>query len=226
MRWKELLVGLMLTLAVSAGCQRQCFLSECDLENYRAVGLSKDLEFNPAVTVVPAQPGVPKPATVNHPEREPRHITLAECIAMALENGTAGSTQLTGTSAEVGVRFTTGTVFPAENNIRVLALEPAIVGSNIEASLSKFDARWVTSMAWQKSDTPLGGNFLQNFTNGDNATLTTALVKPLPTGGVAGITFRNNYQFLDQPPLGILNPSYRPVVQFQFDQPLLQGYGV
>ena len=51
-------------------------------------------------------------------------------------------------------------------------------------------------------------------------------LKPLPTGGVAGITFSTVYTNLTAPPAGIVNPAYRPTLQFQFEQPLLQGFGV
>src|SRR5262249_51953866 len=57
-----------------------------------------------------------------------------------------------------------------------------------------------------------------------SATLNTGIVKPLPTGGVAGITFTLPYTFTNQ--LSIKNPQYAPVLQFQFEQPLLQGFGV
>src|SRR5262249_32801220 len=51
--------------------------------------------------------------------------------------------------------------------------------------------------------------------------------KPLPTGGLAGITFNNNYQLLSQAPsVGVTNPSWRPQLQFLFEQPLLQFFGV
>jgi outer membrane protein TolC len=53
----------------------------------------------------------------------------------------------------------------------------------------------------------------------------------LPTGGVAGITFNTTYQNLTQPPQNnptfpFQNPAYTPKLTFQFEQPLLQGYGV
>ncbi|HJZ54868.1 MAG TPA: hypothetical protein VKE74_07905, partial [Gemmataceae bacterium] len=46
--------------------------------------------------------------------------------------------------------------------VRAFALTPAEVGANIERSLSKFDARWITSMQWQKVDQPVAAQFL-NF---------------------------------------------------------------
>ncbi|MBV9121818.1 MAG: TolC family protein, partial [Planctomycetes bacterium] len=61
------------------------------------------------------------------------------------------------------------------------------------------------------------------------------LVKPLPTGGIAGITFRTDYQDFHNPfgtpsPLpfipGFINTTYRPAVDFTLEQPLLRGAGV
>src|SRR4029077_13681602 len=54
--------------------------------------------------------------------------------------------------------------------------------------------------------------------------LSTALIKPLPAGGVAGITFNTSYTLsnLHQ----AVNPAYQPALTFSFEQPLLQGFGV
>jgi outer membrane protein TolC len=53
----------------------------------------------------------------------------------------------------------------------------------------------------------------------------------LPTGGVAGITFSTNYQDLTNPlqfsaTAPVVNPAWSPQLQFQFEQPLLQGFGI
>src|SRR5205085_139887 len=98
----------------------------------------------------------------------------------------------------------------------------------VEASLAKFDTVWNSSMTWSATDQPTQG--LNRFNNGQTASFSTSLLKPLPTGGVAGITFSTQYQDLTNPPnsagFNVLNPSYLPRLQFQFEQPLLQGYGV
>jgi hypothetical protein len=56
------------------------------------------------------------------------------------------------------------------------------------------------------------------------ASFDSQLQKPLPTGGLAGITFRSDYQHTNQQ--ADLNPIYNPSLAFSFEQPLLQGYGV
>src|SRR5208337_4429709 len=50
------------------------------------------------------------------------------------------------------------------------------------------------------------------------------LIKPLATGGVAGITFDTAYTLSNLNPR--INPTYQPIMQFSFEQPLLQGFGV
>jgi outer membrane protein TolC len=121
--------------------------------------------------------------------------------------------------------------FSPENNIRVLAFDPAIVEADIEASLAKFDVHWTSNLNYTTTDQPVA-TALQTFQaagqvnaiNTNDATFSTALLKPLPTGGVAGITFQTAYEFTNLP--ARVNPSYRPTLQFQFEQPLLQGFGV
>ena len=160
-----------------------------------------------------------------------RYLTLNEAIATGIERGRVGlaNDRLLGTFDETLLSSGASTSASAEqqtDSIRVFALEPAISGANIESSLSKFDVQWTTSMNWQRTDQPLGGNFINSFSNGDRATFSSSLLKPLPTGGVAGITFDTSYTFLSTPAAGTTNPAYRPTLQFQFEQPLLQGFGV
>ncbi|MBV9125085.1 MAG: TolC family protein [Planctomycetes bacterium] len=227
MRWKEALVGLALTVATTAGCKQQVFLAECDRDQYLNQVNLPDLEGNPNAAVVPSCEDVGKPADILDAERKPRYLTLNEALAMALENGQTGvQSPLFPGTVDDNLSSFQGQGITLADSIRVLALEPAAVATNIEASLSKFDARWTTSMNWGKTDEPTGGNFIQSFQNGDTATLQSSLLKPLPTGGVAGITFSTAYTLLAAPPAGVANPAYRPRLQFQFEQPLLQGFGV
>jgi outer membrane protein TolC len=229
MRWKVLVAGVALALAASLGCKQQIFLTQADYNHFRDVGLPANLE-DPGLTLVPASSTAPAPATILNPDREPRYLTLAEATASALENGTIGSPALNGTTNTSLASFAGRAVFFPENNIRALTYDPAIVGSDIEASLAKFDVRWDTSMTWTTTDKPVAtaldvfqAQALNNIATND-ATFNTSLLKPLPTGGVAGITFSTAYEFTNLP--ARVNPSYRPTLQFQFEQPLLQGFGV
>ncbi len=237
MRWKTLVGGLALALATSSGCKQQCFLTERDLQHYQTMaGVPTDLDPNPAhSSIVPALDGRvgADPTTVYNPEREVRYLSLAESFATALEKGTVGQ-GINGLVDDTLVAAVGDLNQPLDRqSIRVLALEPALFGTNIDAAESKFDARWVNSLSWTTTDRPVGtalDAFQTNGRGGLNAIQTQAanlrstLVKPLPTGGVAGITFNTDYQFTNLP--ARVNPSYTPSIQFQFEQPLLRGYGV
>ena len=91
-----------------------------------------------------------------------------------------------------------------------------------------------SSLQYQITDQPIGTS-QQTFVAGGttssvNANETTTatgsmqFLKPLATGGVAGITFNLPYTITNLP--ARQNPSYQPQLQFQFEQPLMQGFGV
>jgi outer membrane protein TolC len=220
-----LIVTVPLWLAVMAGCNRHCCLTEAELAPIRGLDQHADpshCEHDPAAIVATV-------STVLHPEGDQRFISLRECIALALENGRVGTT-----------------------SIRVLAYDPAITHTLIEQSLSRFDATWRSSMAWNSIDeraavspllnvvpgavTPggaLGGGLLPavvatapgvvtgGVVNDFNAGFGSQIIKQLPTGGIAGITFNTDYDL----PAGA-GPLYRSRLVFGFEQPLLRGAGV
>lgn len=231
MRWITGSLGLLFILAFMAGCKQPAYMTRDQFNDCMNIpGLPADLETKPGTSFTP-EPGtlaMPTPRTILDPDRPARYLTLAEAIAIALEQGQVGigtQTSQTGTLNDNLTSFTgRGLVRP--DSIRVLAYDPALYGADIELSLSKFDAFWNTTMRWVTTDQPVGGNFLNNFQNGSTASFETGLVKPLPTGGVAGITFRTDYMNLVAPPVNVINNSYRPRLQFDFEQPLLQAFGV
>jgi outer membrane protein TolC len=229
MRGKELLVLVAIICGVTVGCKQECFRQEPDDKYYLKdlVPLPAKLETDRNVAIIPLGVDVPKPATVDDAERPPRYLTLAECFAIAIEQGKVGvpNPRTAGIADDTLTNFT-GASVTLSDGIRVFALQPAAIGTTIEQSLSKFDAQWITSMNWTHTDEPTGGNFVQSFSNGESANFTTQLIKPLPTGGVAAVTFTDAYTLLSQPPAGVTNPTYRPTLQFNFEQPLLQGFGV
>jgi outer membrane protein TolC len=223
MRWKHGFVGLALTIAAVAGCKQQCFLNECDYKHYQDIGLTERLQCDPKASIQPTTVAVPTPSTVLDPERKIRYLSLAEAIAIALEQGRVGDQDPSGTTLTSLINIG---IPAASDTIRVLSLDPAISATDIEASLAKFDVQWTTAMTWSATDQPVNG--LNQFQSGTNAQFQSSLLKPLPTGGVSGITFSTQYQQLSNPPRGftLLNPNYTPRLQFQFEQPLLQGFGV
>jgi outer membrane protein TolC len=228
MRWKAVCGGLALTLAVTAGCKQTVFVSESDFNNVTDQ-IVHNLENNPDITCKPITDLVAAPPTVDAPEQPIRYMALAEAISIGLEQGTIGSGGLAGQPLAAQ-----GAIGPLTANsadgIRVLEYNPAQAGANIEASLSKFDAVWNSSMTWNTTDRPVGTS-LDTFQasgvgaiNQEQAVAKTALVKPLPTGGVAGITFETDYTLTNLP--SRVNPAYTPSIQFALEQPLLQGFGV
>ncbi len=242
MRWKKFVGGLALGLTTITGCKQPVFMTEGDYQNtLTAAQLPKDLEENPAhSSIVPDLTGkmVGKPADVFDPERPIKFLPLSEALATALEHGTIGQGIGSGLSSDTSIDQTIpGTIrgpsYGAldQDSIRVQSLNPANVYNDIESALSKFDAHWVTSMTWNTTDRPVGTSLdvfqaagTVNTISTQAAELTSTLIKPLPTGGVAAITFDTQYQFTNLP--SRVNPSYTPSVTFSFEQPLLQGFGV
>jgi outer membrane protein TolC len=240
-RWKTKLATLLLFGGL-AGCKQPLYMTVDDQKAVTVAGLPRNLENDPNVTAVPAGNAYAKPADVDHPDRPARYMTLPEAIAVALEQGTRGNQS----SAQVfqGARSnfigntgfgvyaddlvtSTGRGVIGDDSIRAFALDPAIIGADIEGALAKFDTRWLTTMNWQKNDTAVT-NVFNNLSNGDTGALSSGLFKPLPTGGLAGITWNTNYTKLTSPPSGfqVVNPAYQPSLNFTFEQPLLRGYGI
>ena len=229
----SLLVALAL-LGMVSGCKQNLFLAEADFEHYKNL-MPANLENDPAATVAPITKSMSKPPTVNEPERKPRYVSLAECVSTAIEQGTVGiqNPLFPGQAQDFLINFGGRGINAAGSDaIRAYALEPALVGNEIEKSLSKFDAVWTSSLSWNNTDRPIG-TAIDNFVTSSgglnsietlDSALSSTILKPLPTGGVAGITFKTDYQFTNLP--AFVNPNYRPALQFQFEQPLLQGYGV
>jgi hypothetical protein len=236
MRWKAVFIGLALTLAATAGCKQQCFMTESDLQTPITAGLG-NRELDPTVGNQPIIARVSAPPTVLSLDRQIRYVSLAETISIALEQGTVGLDNFSsgtpgtgGANTYIDSEVTFNGRASFTDSIRVLALDPAITGANIDLSLSKFDAVWNTSLSWNTTDRPVASSadvFQSgglNTINTDAADVRTSIFKPLPTGGTAGITFDVPYQLSNLP--SRVNPSYTPSLEFQFEQPLLQGFGV
>ena len=243
MRWKLLCRSLALLLAGVVGCKQVGYLNTDDVERYKELGLPPDLDKEPCLAKPVTPPGQ-APGTIFDPDRPIRYMSLAESIAIALEQGTVGNT-----STQIGNLFgqipsvqtsidqpsnfqsNAGGRVGVSDSIKVLRLDPAIVGAGIEGSLSRFDAVFTSSMNWTTTDRPIatvedviqaGAN--QTSINQQDATPSFALLKPLPTGGIAGITFSVPYEKSNL--AAPVNPAYRPDLQFSLEQPLLQGFGV
>ncbi len=241
MAWKIGFTGLALAVLTTFGCQQQTFLTEADYHAYRDLALPPCLEESDQIKgVVPSAGTVPPPTTVDDTQRKPRYLSLREAIAIALERGTVGvqSPDAPGMTVDTLGGFA-GRAVQSSDGIRVLAFDPAIAANDIEVALSKFDALWSTSFNWSRTESPLGISPIFSTANGggivvgpsaagasiasDQIAFNTGLVKPLPTGGTAGITFGLTRDRSE--PHSAIDPVYQPQIQFTFEQPLLQGFG-
>jgi outer membrane protein TolC len=231
-RWNAGLLGLAVVFATLSGCARQVFVNLGDLDEFnKRIGLPDYVtERNSELGTTPYTESVKEPGTVTDPERQPRYMSLQEAIALSLENNSTTGIQsvrqpgginddLIGGSPGGGVGLLNS------DSIRVLALQPAVAGSAIEAALSRYDPKWITGITWQSTDQPIQG--FNSFNNGDSARFDTALAKALPSGGVAGLVFSVPYQLLSRPPQNfpIKNPAYTPRAGVTFETPLLQNFG-
>jgi outer membrane protein TolC len=185
------------------------------------------------------RPGpVPHARTVDDPESQKRPISLAECLALALENGRSGEYfDIAGSERKSSVTGLTqqGSPAGATDSIRVLAFDPAIATTEAEQSLTRFDPLWNTSLFWNRFDQPSADRAanpspLEVFTvknEYDAVGFRTGIFKPLATGGLAGLSFITDHQYLYG--LGntqFVNPAYRPSLALTLEQPLLRGAGV
>jgi outer membrane protein TolC len=244
MRWKRLCRGLALLLASVVGCKQVVYVTEDDLNKFKDLGLPANLANEPCAATQPVTKLSGPPPNIHDPDRPIRYISLAEAMAIALEQGTIGNSsfqifnlfgsinaQQTGVDNLVSFLRTPNGGVGVSDSIRVLRLDPAIVGANIESSLSKFDAVFTSSASWNNTDRPIAsstdviqaGNSGANSIIQQDATVSLGVIKPLPQGGVVGITFNTVYQSTNLP--ARVNPSYRPDVQLSIEQPLLQGFG-
>jgi outer membrane protein TolC len=230
-RWiKQALAGV-LALSAAAGCKQQLFMEPADYVEAIKVAPPKSLETNPHGPIVP--PSVDKMGeltTVTDFVRPPRYMTLRECVAIALEQGNTGLQTPTnfGFKNEQLDQFS-GRLVAGTDAVRAFAIDPAVASAEVERSLSRFDARWITTMQWQKIDQPVAAQFLSFQNSRDAATVSTTLAKGLPTGGVVGITASTDYSKFSTAATqqtALVNPNYIPRIQVSLEQPLLQLFGV
>src|SRR5262249_44624100 len=139
MRAKALVFTLAMTFAMMTGCAQRFWISDHDYDLFHARNaLPLGAERDPYLSVKPTTDFREKPpAIIDPPEREPRPISLAECIAIALERGSTGiqSVRQPGAINEDLLGVTAGGAafqYVATDSIRVLTLNPALVGAVID----------------------------------------------------------------------------------------------
>src|SRR5436305_614966 len=94
MRCKRLWGALALLLAVAGGCKQRCFMTEADFNRLGTTVVDSTMELNPELSYRPLNPLCPPPPTLNNLDRKVRFLSLAEAIAVALEQGTVGQPSL------------------------------------------------------------------------------------------------------------------------------------
>ena len=229
-RWRSRFVGGAVLLAGTGGCKQPVFLEPADWQASLRPGIPLGLETQPHEPILPGSDAVrAAPATVRDFSRQQRPLSLKEAFAIAVEQGNVGSQGLNGQDNFGQLQSFTGRNLSNTDTIKAFLYDPAIAQADVERSLSKFDARLISSMTWAKQDQATL-SLQQSFSNGDSATLSNTLAKPLPTGGLIGITTSLAYQKLSTPPANqqfvTLSTSYAPRVQFLFEQPIMQGFGI
>ncbi len=216
-------------LALVAGCQ-QTFLAKEVYEQAHVNKLPGKLENETCGIHHPVTGITPNIATVTDPDRPPRYLTLQGAFALALENGHVSSRAGAGRGQaddNLGAFSGPGSMNSQTERIRVLAMNPAIANTAMEASLARFDAQYVTSMSWSSTDNLQQG--LSSFNNGNSAVLTSSIIKPFATGAISNISFISSYTNLNNPPtgtLGVINPNYTLRLSVGVEQPLWKDWGV
>jgi len=230
-RWLQRILGIITACGLAAGCKQQMFLSKECFTEASATLPAQNLDTDFGIGNAPLMSPTKTPPTVDDPDRPPRHLTLREAIATALENGSVSDQQggfLTGLVNDTLVSAAGGFTSTQNLNtqidrVKAIALYPAIAGANLEASLSRFDPQWVTAMNWSTTDNIQQG--LASFTNGNTGQFSTSIIKGLSTGGVASMTFNNNYRQLNGNVPNAISPLYESRVDIGFEQPLWRDYG-
>src|ERR1043165_6217401 len=136
--------------------------------------------------------------TVASPESPPKRMSLTECLALALESGNGRTGEffdMAGSERRTSVTGSGRAVAPTDtsDSMRVFAFDPALMATETEQSLARFDAVWTTEFNWFRTNrlsqqlNPTPADELQLKDQLDAVGFRTSLLKPLATGGVAGL---------------------------------------
>src|SRR6185369_3937300 len=88
--WKLWIMALFLSALALPGCSQPTCLRDLDAF-YERAGVPPSLQSDPDASRKSTVPDMNPPMTVDDVDREPRYVTLSECIALALEKGTTGT---------------------------------------------------------------------------------------------------------------------------------------
>src|SRR5687767_2754166 len=154
-----------------SGCVAPPALLNEELTADASLGPAQDLA---SLGTPGATPATPLPATVNALDKKTRYLSLAEAFALALERGYVGFELINspGFASEDLVRFN-GATITGPDSVRVLALEPALSGANVDLSLSRFDAQLFSNASLAEIDNPPQG--IASTRNGSASTVSFGL---------------------------------------------------
>jgi outer membrane protein TolC len=229
--WLHGCVGVLLAfvLALAAtGCRQQVFLDqECFKQSHEILPTQVEKDYTYGGDAL--QPFTKAPPTLLDPNRPAWNMTLHEAMAIALENGSIGDAAGAGAGAlnETQAAFAgsvAGAIVQADR-LKILAMNPAISGANLEATMARFDTHFIASLGVNNIDELQQSPFASP--NEQNAQAALALVKAMPTGGVIASSISSNYRYLpnaasQQVPAQL----YEQRLTIGIEQPLLRNFGV
>ena len=230
--WLHGWVGVLLACVMAAagtGCRQQVFLDEqCYKLSHDILPpqVENDLHYaegGPINSLTPA------PASLIAPDRPAWNMTLHEALAIALESGRIGD----GAGAAAGLLNEQQAAFAGSvsaavaqsDHIKVLAMNPAIAGTNLEASEARFDAQFIASLGINNIDELQQSPFASP--NTQNAQAGLALVKPLSTGGFIATSITSQYRYVPNAAAQEVPATlYQDRLTIGIEQPLLRNFGV
>jgi len=228
------LAGLM--LAASAGCTPQqpfFFCEDGDLSHY--LDKAMEIEYPDVETAsLDEVMGAGRPLTLGNPDpSEIWELTLEEAIKLTLHNS-----KVIRSLPQVDPRsLSTMPDYLIRGSADAISTvyDPALVEANprfgVAAALAAFDARFSSSVFWEKNDTPQNvAGFVEQFRphifEQDLGTFQAQLRKTAATGGTWSLTHNVGYEWNSAAGARQFPSDWTVNLEAEFRQPLLQRNGV
>lgn len=224
----------ILCLAMMVGCnqidsqQPFYFFEDGDLSHYLDKATAIDV---PDVDVPPLEDveNAMAPLSLSNADCvEIWELSLEEAMRIGLENSRV--------MRSLGATLASPEALTSAPDITPTMYDPAIVETDprygVEAALSAFDARFTSSLFWEKIDRPsnvggiIGDNFFVKENNQDTNNFNAAISKYNSTGGWAQIGTNTGYNYTKFSRTRQWQTDWNVDVTAEFRQPLFQGNGV
>ena len=230
------IVWLLALLTATVGCQPQkpfYFLDDGDFSHY--IDVASDIEVpDLELESLDEVNGTLPPLTLDNAEPDSfEDLTLEEAVRNALENAKI-MRDLGGVAfGPNGAQGTPSSLLSNPAGVSTV-WDPALVESDprfgIEAAIAAFDARFTTSMFWEKNDSPVnvgdfGGQFFSRVNQQDLGTFQARLLKTNATGGTTSLTHNVRYEQSNSP-MRMFPSDWATNIEMEFRQPFGQGFGV